>query len=182
MTPNSNYSWRITKYNPIYRNERGHYLKDDWTSIADIGRFYDGLEFTADSYRSVENAYVAATLEFLAEAGYNSLKITYLETALLQENRIDFQQLQDIALDPRQVSLGMVFAGQDLADLCRLVLREILWCKLAWDDRFYLHFGYDYYMYLGSPCASERSIAYGHQQNLFIEEMVSPYWNADDGL
>lgn len=27
------YSWRITKYNPIFRDESGVYLEDEWTSI-----------------------------------------------------------------------------------------------------------------------------------------------------
>jgi hypothetical protein len=180
MTPKSNYSWRITKYNPVYRNERGHYLKDEWTSIADIGRFYDDHEFTADNYQIVEDAYVATALGFLAEAGGDSLAITYLETAGLDAGNLELKYLQGISLDPRQVRVGMVFAGRDLADLCRLVLREILWCKLAWSDDFYLHFGYDYYMYLGSPCVSDRSIAYGRQQHLFIEEMESPYLTAGE--
>jgi hypothetical protein len=180
MTPKSNHSWRITKYDPIHRNERGHYLKDEWTSIADIGRIYDGHEFTADSYRIVEDAYVATALEFLAEAGCNGLKITYLEPPRLLDQSAKY--LQDIVLDPRAVSRYSIVTGAELNDLCRMVLREILWCKLESENGFYLHFGYDYYMYVGSPCFSEKSIAYGRQQNLFIEEMESPYLKAGDGL
>jgi hypothetical protein len=180
MTPKSNYSWRITKYDPIHRNECGHYLQDEWTSISDIGRIYDGHEFTADSYRVIENAYVATALEFLAEAGCDGLKIIGLEPPRLLEQTAKY--LQDIALDPRAVSTDSIVAGVDLDNLCRMVLREILWCKLESESGFYLHFGYDYYMYVGSPCLSERSIAYGRQQNLFIEEMESPYLNAGDGL
>jgi len=48
-----------------------------------------------------------------------------------------------------------------LADVCRLVLREILWCKLESPNGFYIHFGYDYYMYFGSPVSSQRAIDYG---------------------
>ncbi len=58
----------ITKYNPIYRNELGHYLKDEWTSISDIGTIYNGIEFTFDEYVKVENLYVKSnflTLDYL---------------------------------------------------------------------------------------------------------------------
>ena len=30
--------YRITKYNPIYRDDEGKYLIDEWTSYTDIGK------------------------------------------------------------------------------------------------------------------------------------------------
>jgi len=67
-----------------------------------------------------------------------------------------------------------------LADVCRLVLREILWCKLESTNGFYIHFGYDYYMYVGSPVSSQRAIDYGKQNGLYVEEMESPYLTAGE--
>ena len=29
--------WRVTKYNPQYRNRKGVYTKEEWTEVADIG-------------------------------------------------------------------------------------------------------------------------------------------------
>ena len=40
------FCWRITKYNPDYRNKKGHYLLDAWTEHSDIGRSYDGKKAT----------------------------------------------------------------------------------------------------------------------------------------
>jgi hypothetical protein len=74
----------------------------------------------------------------------------------------------------------MRLSGGALGDVCRLVLREILWCKLESENGFYIHFGYDYYMYIGGPAPSENSIAYGRQQGLFVEEMESPYLDASE--
>ena len=36
----SMYGWRITKYNPAFRDERGAYLKDEWTSVSDVGKSF----------------------------------------------------------------------------------------------------------------------------------------------
>ena len=37
------YKYRITKYNPKYRNNKGHYLiKNEWSAISDINEEYDG--------------------------------------------------------------------------------------------------------------------------------------------
>jgi hypothetical protein len=35
-------------------------------------------------------------------------------------------------------------------------------------------------MYVGSPVSSGKSIAYGRQQGLFVEEMESPYLSAGE--
>jgi hypothetical protein len=37
--------YRITKYNPIFRNNIGYYQRDEWTEYSDIERreFFDGI-------------------------------------------------------------------------------------------------------------------------------------------
>ncbi len=32
------FMWRVTKYNPTFRDENGTYIKDEWTSFSDIGK------------------------------------------------------------------------------------------------------------------------------------------------
>lgn len=167
------YRWRITKYSPALRDERGAYQKDEWTSISDIGRVYEGEEFTYETYRKVEDAYVSTALSFVSEAGLDSLTITYFEAAHSLGERV--ARLRGIAFDAKRARKGMAVSGEALDNVCRLVLREILWCKLEADNGFYIHFGYDYYMYIGSPVPPEKSIPYGRRQGLFIEEMESPY-------
>ncbi len=41
-------SYRVTKYNPAYRNEQGWYLKDDWTCYSEVGVRSNGEIFTLD--------------------------------------------------------------------------------------------------------------------------------------
>lgn len=168
-------SWRVTKYDPAFRDERGAYLKDEWTSVSDVGTPFDGVTLTFEEYSKTEDAYVSTALSFVSEAGLDALTITYLETYGVAEARAE--DLQGIAFDPKLAKQGLALSCAALDDVCRLVLREILWCKLESGSGFYIHFGYDYYMYIGSPVPSEKAIAHGRQRGLFVEEMVSPYLN-----
>jgi hypothetical protein len=166
-------SWRITKYNPSFRDEHGAYLKDEWTSVSDVGKSFDGELLTFDKYREVEDAHVSTALSLVSEAGLAALTVMYLEA-----HNVDTAKAKDllgITFDPKLVRTGMELSGEALSDLCRLVLREVLWCKLESANGFYLHFGYDYYLYVGSPASSERSVAYGKRAGLYVEKMESPY-------
>ena len=171
-------TWRVTKYNPAFRDERGVYLRDEWTSISDVGRSFDGVELTFDEYCKVEDAYVSTILSFISEASLDALTVTDLETYGVSEARAE--DLRGIDCDPNAVRQRMLLSGGSIGDVCRLVLREVLWCKLESEGGFYIHFGYDYYMYIGSPVLSEQSIAYGRQQGLLVEDMESPYLDAGE--
>ena len=170
------YGWRITKYNPAFRDERGAYLKDEWTSVSDVGKSFGGQVFTFEEYRKIENAYVACALRFLTEAGLRSLKVTSLEKQNLPG--VEKRGLADITFDPNLVEEGMSASDEALESTCRLVLREAIWCRLESEEGFHIHFGWDYYMYVGSPVPSEESVLYGRQQGLYIEAMQSPYLSA----
>jgi hypothetical protein len=171
-------SWRITKYDPAFRDARGAYLKGEWTSVSDVGKSFNGVALTSEEYRKIEDAYVSTVLSFISEAGLDALTVTYLEAHRVSEARPE--DLRDIAFDPKLVRAGMSLSHEALDDVCRLVLREILWCKLESESGFYLHFGYDYYMYIGSPVPSEKAVAHGRQRGLFVEEMASPYLDAGE--
>jgi hypothetical protein len=170
--------WRITKYNPAFRDGRGAYLKDEWTSVSDVGKSFEGAVLTFEEYRKIEDAYVSTAVSFVSEAGLDSLTITYLETYGVSESRAE--ELRDIAFDPKLAKKGMTLSREAVADVCRLVLRETFWCKLESEGGFYIHFGYDYYIYIGSPAPSEQAIAYGGRQGLFVEDMASPYVDASE--
>ena len=58
------YQYRITKYNPKYRQLDGKYLNNEWTSYSDIGKKYNGKLFTMQNYIEVENSYVTAIILF----------------------------------------------------------------------------------------------------------------------
>ena len=165
-------SWRITKYNPISRNENGAYLKDEWISFSDIGLSFEDEVLTFDEYRKVENAYVSTALKFFSESGLHSLKINSLE---MNKPYVRKSNLKDISYNPKLIENGLLIADEELESVCRLILRDVIWCRLESESRFYIHFGYDYYMYIGSSNSSNDAIAFGESQNLYIEDMISPY-------
>ncbi len=156
--------YRVTKYNPALRTAAGAYLKDEWTSFSDVGRSFDGLILSQDEYLRVESAYVEAASAFLAEDRAPGLRVVGLE---IRDDR------------PSAPVEGSVITQADFPSVCRSVLRREFWCKLEADDRF-VHFGWDYYMYVGvvNPC--ERSILRAEALGLFVEDFESPYLLADE--
>ena len=83
------YQWRVTKYNPKYRNEFGHYtLIEEWTCPSEIGETINGKEFTLDEYLRVEAAYIHSVLNFMEESNVDSLRVLQLESNRLEEEKI----------------------------------------------------------------------------------------------
>ncbi len=156
------YKYRITKYNPSNRDATGGYLLDDWTSNSDIGSSFGGTILSEAEYNRVEDAYVLCAVSFLRESGIHQLVMTYLE------NHGDYHEP---GLDLKE---GQVYSLQELERLFRLVLRETIWGKFEWHDLAYVHFGYDYYMYLGVNQECPKSTAYAVQHGLFVEDFESP--------
>ena len=154
--------YRVTKYNPANRNLKGIYRADEWTSCGDIGHVFAGVELTPDGYQKVEDAYVAAALEFLKESGCQSLHIVGLENS---------RGYSEFGLDLMD---GTSLALPDIDRVVRLNLQEKIWCKLE-DAGIFIHFGYDYYMYLGVPSPSVDAARFAQSLGLFVEMYASPY-------
>ena len=82
--------FRVTKYDPRLRSENGAYLKNEWTSISDIGRTYSDGIFTRSDYLAAEEGYVESVRKFLAQTGIHSLRVSGLESkAFLSELETD---------------------------------------------------------------------------------------------
>ncbi len=176
MSVVSKYGWRVTKYNPAFRDETDAYQKDEWISFSDIGLSFENKVLTIEHYKKVEDAYVFTALRFLSESGLKSLKVTSLETNKPMVKKSD---LVDIPYNPNSVKNGLNASNKVLESICRFILRDVLWCRLESEFGFYIHFGWDYYMYIGSHIKSKEAISFGRSQNLFIEEMMSPYIDND---
>ena len=97
---------------------------------------------------------------FLHEAGIESLELKGLEC-------------RDTPADS-SLHEGNLTIAQSL-DFARLALREEAWGKLVVPGKAYVHFGYDYYMYIGVPSKCDRSIAIARDRGLFVERVRSPY-------
>ena len=166
------YYWRVTKYNPIYRDAQGRYTREEWTSIEDIGKLYKGEELTVEEYEVIENAYVEAVVFAMKQLELETLKVTELETG---EYTV-YKGVSDLTSEHfyKTVQNNKDVSIDDVPHLVKLILREIIWAKLVSDD-LCVHFGYDYYMYFIIKKKLEKVIRHISEKGLFIEDFKSPY-------
>ena len=73
------HEYRVTKYNPAFRDHSGAYTKVEWTMFRQIGQTFSGVLLTSDEYERVEEAYIQAALSFLRESGLLSMRVAGLE-------------------------------------------------------------------------------------------------------
>ena len=150
--------YRVTKYNPEYRNADGTYNRDEWTSYSDVGNIVANEE-----YEKVENSYIESALDFLEEQNISKITITYLE------NQQNYKE-PSIALET-----GTELNAEHLKEVLKSILRERYWAKLENNNSF-IHIGWDYYMYIGVPNESQSGRKHAESKGLFVEEFQSPYY------
>jgi hypothetical protein len=150
---------RVTKYNPAHRDPSGAYQLDEWTSHADVGKSFNGVQLTEDDYLAVEQAYVDVAMAFLKESQLTELTVRGLEHS---------------AQLPFTVEEGQSVPACHLPDIVRALLREQFWCRLEGPTAF-IHVGWDYYMYVGTPAPCKGAEALAPTVGLFVEPFRSPY-------
>ncbi|MET8160960.1 hypothetical protein ABZT47_31765 [Sphaerisporangium sp. NPDC005289] len=157
------YGFRVTKYDPRLRDDRGRFLGDEWTSSSDVGRSFGGAVLRMEGYTETEAAYLEAIRLFARDSSVRELRVR------------EFEPGQD-GKGPDHVRSGARLSLDESIDVAQHVLREHFWCKLEDDDRFRVHFGYDYYMYIESACDCGRAIQEVRASGLFVEpDFRSPY-------
>lgn len=148
--------YRVTKYDPANR-VNGAYTKDEWTSMYDVGRSYNGKVFTFQEYLKVEKSYL--------DVIENVLKELDIKTVEVRQGERIFSALNNSAVN----------SCEEVLMIARGVLREDFWCKLEARD-FFIHFGYDYYMYIGADIEKEKMAEIARKNGLFAEHIErSPY-------
>jgi len=156
--------YRVTKYDPALRTAAGAYAKDEWTLFSDVGRSFCGVTLSCEDYLRAESAYVEAAAAFLAEDSAPELRVVDIE---IRGDR------------PNAPAEGSLVARADFPAFCRSILRGEFWCKLEAEGRF-IHFGWDYYMYVGIIRRCESAISKAESLGLFVEEFESPYLVVDE--
>lgn len=156
------YNYRITKYNPKFRNKKGWYMKDEWTEFRDIGKKFGGKILTSKEYMKVEDAYVQTLISFLSEADLSAMAV----------NRI--QNAKNTLYEGKLIKRNQKFGIKDLENIFRLILREKLWCKFKNRDGSYVDFGWDYYCYIGVPKLCKKSQKLARELKLYVEKYSEP--------
>ncbi len=60
-------------------------------------------------------------------------------------------------------------------EFARQALREELWAMLVAPRRAFVHFGYDFYMYVGLSRATPGALELAKRRGIFVELFRSPY-------
>ena len=148
--------YRITKYNPTNRIN-DVYMSDEWTSFSDIGKVFGGTILSQSAYLKTEQAYIDCCINLIEKAKITKL---YIKQAEYYTENVRF---------PSSIS-----NIQEIRQVIAACLREQCWLKLVAKD-FFIHFGYDYYMYVGSVLFRKEVAEIATKYGLFCEEHPSPY-------
>jgi len=167
------HQWRVTKYDPALRTSTGLFTGDEWILFSQLGSTIDSELLTPERYLWAEDRYVDAVERFLAASEIEALMIEGLQTGSYKPNDVDRLGLRSIPVAEGQV----LSATGEIGHVCRLNLREHLWCRLQAEGAFFVHFGWDYYMFVGSSRPCEDAIAETIAAGLFVEPAISPYHN-----
>ncbi|MFJ4560013.1 RNA-binding protein [Streptomyces massasporeus] len=164
------FAYRITKYNPADRDERGH---------------YNGMEDTVSDHGPVEASYLEAIAAFAQESGIDRLEIR--EPAVTGFVNFGLEAPVDghglAGLFPPDLTGyydGAVVSVPVALELVRAMLRDQgAWCQLEQQDTFAVHVGWDQYVYVGSdqPCGA--AVARTRELGLFAEPIASSPYAAD---
>ena len=170
--------WRISKYDPAFRDENYVYQRDEWTSAADIGRTFDSETLDAEKYLATETAHVEAVRAFMVAASANALTVTSLQSPSEQDyeylEKLSVPDSQELARQMRQVHEGDELSGHELDGILRLLLRKVFWCRLVHQQRFIVDVLEYLYVCIGTVAPSERAIAWTRELGLFVEETRDP--------
>ena len=180
MSKEIDYQWRITKYNPAYRNEEGHYLRDEWTSVSEIGKSYQGEILTLNDYLQVEKAYVDTVMKFLEVYQIERVRLIHLETYGL-DNVDKTSPLYDPSFDTIPLAEDMLVTIDQIPIVCKMALRDYIYCQLITED-FFVQFGDDYYLYIGANSIQQEALHFASEQRLFVEQTISPYYLSEENV
>ncbi|GAA3796345.1 S1 RNA-binding domain-containing protein [Streptomyces chiangmaiensis] len=166
------YVYRVTKYNPADRDQRGHYT---------------GTEPSISDHGPVEAAYLQAIAAFAEEFGVDQLAIREPQIGGFAhfglEPPVDGYGLADLfpagLAGFHDGALVPIAAGLELV---RAMLRDSgAWCRLEAEGAFAVHVGWDQYLFIGSNLPCEAALARARSLGLFPERLdASPYEFAPD--
>lgn len=168
---------RITKYDPKNRNDQGHYLYDHWTEISDVGKTLEGELVTKEEYLRIENDYINAVVEILKDSKQEYLRLVGFNQERYQESITDNSNkwFHDVTFENLNLFEDKKVSLEEIPIVIKLNLRRYIDTSLEIMNKYYVQFGYDFYMYVGSPELSNLVMDKLNSTSVFIEEFWSPY-------
>jgi hypothetical protein len=105
------------------------------------------------------------------------MKIEYLERHRVLDLPMGCEKENEAWLD--EVALDKQLSHEGLDRLIRLNLREACWTRLKGARNSYIHFGYDYYMYIGIDIECSQMIPLSFPDSVYGEDFPSPHHEVD---
>lgn len=170
--------YRISKYSPKYRDERGRYLKDDWTSYADIGKTFNGEQLTMEEYARIE-AYYSKVVKTICEASnVKILRVEELESNFSIKDIVEMFGKKGMELSEsdkqfiKHLKNGYLVTLDCLNRCLLLALKDCYWCKLiSPTSEFMIEFGYDLYIYITCGEIKKQIIQQAEGIGIYIESI-----------
>lgn len=170
--------YRISKYNPIYRDRNGIFQNDEWTSVSDIGKKYNDKEVSKEEYLEIEKIYIEALKRIMKEKAMNKLIVKELEKEFTlgevckQLENVQIVLSKEEMYQFRVIEENYIIEGSEIDVILKLLLRESLWCKLIdIKSNFSVEIGYEYYIYVICSKLPSFVISEVQKKGLFIEEV-----------
>lgn len=138
--------YSITKYSRTISS------KEEWTSISDIGKIYDGFILDEKEYKKVEDSYVRAVLEVASYMGIEYFRIKNvfrwkdLRKDIKGNTILEKLYSQSMLKIYEGITNESIINKETLCDLLRLELREDIGGLLYVPYRLKIFIGDDYMM------------------------------------
>ena len=144
-----NDTWSINAL-PILKEENYRW-SDSWTSIVDIGREYHGKVLTYKEYKKTEQSYVTFLVDLFKYVHAHKVKIIQCSNCKVPVCAT-YDRKGMLNTWCEKIVDNMSLSLDELQYVVPLILREnisgVLYHKRT---KTYIHFGYDYYVYVNSP-------------------------------
>lgn len=170
--------YRISKYNPAFRDKNDRYVKEGWTSYSDIGKCYEGNFFEIDEYIDMEEKYIQTLMLIIDENRITTLQVCEVEQNFTISEIQSMLKSKGLSILDEEKSILEHLKERDLIKrneiwlIIKLVLRECIWCNLKNKlDDFVIEFGYDYYMYVKCDEISHEIVFKIQENGLFVEQI-----------
>lgn len=147
--------FRVSKYNLLYV-KNGVYTLEDWTSFCDIGKTYNGEEFTAQEFEEIAYRYINMVKEILSILKIYNISIIYLEMYLKEMCEMNWSEYK--TLEFKTIDAFIMDC-----------LKERCWGQMS-TTNFIWETGYDFYMHIGCDLEFNVIKRLAQDNRLYVEK------------
>lgn len=143
--------YRVSKYSQNAGFDPTLPATNEWTSIADVGNVFNGIEFTMQEYVRMEEEYIGFVADVMKKSNIKAVKLAYIEARgkrIWRKNK----------------ELDILLTCQFVQDC----LREYCWGQII-AENFIWEAGYDFYMHIGTKFNIYEMQKIAEKRHLFVD-------------